>query len=105
MTQASVVTTTDSITQSREINRLFWKPDPFKAVWLGVILPGGGQIYNRSYWKLPIVYGGLMGCIYAITYMFLIRRHIEIFTSTSKIQQYLMIQTKPILLFCQRGIL
>lgn len=68
MTQASVVTTTDSITQSREINRLFWKPDPFKAVWLGVILPGGGQIYNRSYWKLPIMYGGLMGCIYAITY-------------------------------------
>lgn len=45
---------------------LKWKPDPLKSVWLGVIFPGLGQIYNRSYWKLPIVYGGFMGCGYAI---------------------------------------
>lgn len=35
---------------------------------MAAILPGAGQIYNRSYWKLPIVYGGLMGCAYAIIY-------------------------------------
>lgn len=52
----------------KEIDRLFWKPDPMRAVWLGTIVPGLGQIYNRSYWKLPIVYGGFMGCIYAITW-------------------------------------
>ena len=52
----------------KEIDRLFWKPDPMRAVWLGAIVPGLGQIYNRSYWKLPIVYGGLMGCVYAITW-------------------------------------
>ena len=57
----------DSLTQ-RQLERMFWKPDPVKAVWLGTIVPGLGQIYNRSYWKLPIVYGGLMGCAYAITY-------------------------------------
>lgn len=51
-----------------EIDRLFWKPDPVRAVWLGAIVPGLGQIYNRSYWKLPIVYGGFMGCAYAITW-------------------------------------
>lgn len=45
-----------------------WKPDPLRAVWMGVIIPGYGQIYNRSYWKLPIVYGGFMGCVYAITW-------------------------------------
>ena len=39
-----------------------------RAVWLGAVLPGAGQIYNRSYWKLPIVYGGLMGCVYAVTW-------------------------------------
>lgn len=50
----------------KEIDRLFWKPDPMRSVWLGAIVPGLGQIYNRSYWKVPIVYGGFMGCTYAI---------------------------------------
>ena len=42
-----------------------WKPDPKQAMWLAVVFPGGGQIYNRKYWKLPIVYGGFVGCVYA----------------------------------------
>lgn len=45
-----------------------WRPNPSKSVWMGAIFPGLGQIYNRSYWKLPIVYGALMGCIYAIVW-------------------------------------
>ncbi len=30
-----------------------------KATTLSTICPGAGQLYNRSYWKLPIVLGGL----------------------------------------------
>ena len=44
-----------------------FKPDPNKAL-LYALIPGGGQIYNRKYWKLPLVYGAFMGCMYAITW-------------------------------------
>ena len=45
-----------------------WRPDPQRALWLALVIPGGGQIYNRKYWKLPLVYGGFMGCLYAMNW-------------------------------------
>ena len=43
-----------------------WRPNPKRAMWLAIVLPGAGQIYNRKYWKLPIIYGGFVGSIYAL---------------------------------------
>lgn len=42
-----------------------FNPSPTRAVWLSALFPGLGQIYNRRYWKLPIVVGGFMGLGYA----------------------------------------
>lgn len=44
-----------------------WKPNSTKAL-LWALIPGGGQIYNRKYWKLPIVWGALATCAYFIDF-------------------------------------
>jgi hypothetical protein len=45
-----------------------FRPNPKTASIVASMFPGFGQIYNRQYWKLPIVYGGLVGFLYAITW-------------------------------------
>lgn len=66
LTVRSVMLAADSLPKPAQIKMEF-KPDPKKAVLMALV-PGLGQIYNRKFWKLPIVYGGLMGCMYAVTW-------------------------------------
>ena len=54
--------------EQRALDQANFKPDPNKSLWLGLTFPGAGQIYNRKYWKLPIIYGGAMGVAYAVSY-------------------------------------
>lgn len=39
---------------------------PHKASFYAAILPGLGQIYNKKYWKVPLIYGGIAGVGYGI---------------------------------------
>ena len=45
-----------------------FNPDPTRAVWMSALFPGLGQIYNRRYWKLPIVVGAYLGLGYATSW-------------------------------------
>lgn len=56
----------DSLTvkKSRNINPLA----PSKAAFYSAVLPGLGQIYNKRYWKVPLVWGAIGGSVYAYTW-------------------------------------
>lgn len=60
-------TVTNHQSKKKELNITLttFTPKPSAAVkW--AIVPGLGQVYNRKYWKLPLVYGGFLGLGYVI---------------------------------------
>lgn len=54
--------------ETRQVKSYVFNPDPTRAVWMSALFPGLGQLYNRRYWKLPIVIGGFMGLGYATSW-------------------------------------
>ena len=64
----AIVINQDSLPPVQDLNKKIFVPNPTRATWLAVVFPGGGQIYNRKYWKLPIIYGGFAGCAYALSW-------------------------------------
>jgi hypothetical protein len=67
-TTKSLVIINDTTTLPQFVDSKIFSPNPTKAVIYAAIFPGLGQVYNRKYWKLPIVYGGFLGFSYAISW-------------------------------------
>lgn len=51
---------TSSVVKKDSINH----HSPKKAVLMSAILPGLGQVYNKKYWKVPLVYAGISALLY-----------------------------------------
>lgn len=56
--------TFEEVTKQENINPLA----PSKAAFYSAILPGLGQIYNKRYWKAPIVWGAMGTGIYVYSF-------------------------------------
>ncbi len=54
---ANSPTSSDSLAYAQRPHR--FQPNPKKAGLYSAIVPGLGQLYNRQYWKVPLVYAGL----------------------------------------------
>lgn len=46
----------DTIVKGNTFFKIF-KGDPGKAAMYSLLIPGGGQVYNKSWWKVPIALG------------------------------------------------
>lgn len=63
----AVATLPDSTRREVAIESYAGRFDPRKALLFSAVFPGAGQIYNKKYWKAPIVWGGFAAGVYVIS--------------------------------------
>ncbi len=56
----TVLVVQDTLSNKKEVNPLA----PSKAAFYSAVLPGLGQVYNKRYWKIPIIYAGMATGVY-----------------------------------------
>ncbi len=78
-TSANRLDTLNNVLETQEITSKsdkktflgFLKEDgnyPKKAAFYSIVCPGGGQIYNKQYWKVPLAFGGVATAGYFVYY-------------------------------------
>lgn len=60
-------TASDSTKKEFNIKSYASRFDPRKALLFSAVFPGAGQIYNKKYWKAPLVWGGFAAGIFVIS--------------------------------------
>lgn len=66
---AEPISTEEDLPQSSSdpgVGSIFYG-EPGKAAFYSLIVPGGGQVYNKRYWKVPIIWGIEGYAIYNLT--------------------------------------
>lgn len=63
-----VLNLTDSTAIAALGKKRVFNPNPTTALWMSALCPGLGQVYNRRYWKLPIVVGAFVGLSYGTSW-------------------------------------
>ncbi len=64
ITDSTFIETEDDFLLFQEVSDL----DPQRSALLSAIVPGLGQIYNKQYWKVPVIYVGLATFAHFISY-------------------------------------
>jgi hypothetical protein len=63
-----VDTVSPSPIDTARISKYVKRFNPRKALFYSAILPGMGQVYNKKYWKVPLVYGGFYTGVIVINF-------------------------------------
>lgn len=60
--------TAETVIRPDTVKKKIFQPDAKRAGLYSALIPGLGQIYNRQYWKLPIIYAAMGTTIYFVVH-------------------------------------
>jgi Family of unknown function (DUF5683) len=68
ISSSAISQVTDSTQKNITKKEIAKNHSPKLAALMSTILPGAGQVYNKKYWKVPVIYAGLIALAYSIDF-------------------------------------